>query len=127
MINPNIRPAKPVMSQPAPTPNDRPATWDLVIAECESWASPDLIARMRARDAKGLATYGVRLQSHNGRDSLEDAMDEILDFMVYVKNGELEATDDQDRRDFVDAAWHAISPLSELLSIIKRREQAGPG
>lgn len=40
--------------QPAPIPNDRPAVWDLVIAD------------MRSRDNVGRQRYGTRLQPHNG-------------------------------------------------------------
>ena len=59
--------------EPAPTPNEHPAVWDLVIAD------------MRERDAKGLAKYGVRLQPHNGRKALIDAYQEALDLAVYLR------------------------------------------
>lgn len=61
------------MSQPDPVPNDHPAVWDLVIAD------------MRARDAKGRATYGTPLQPHNGRDALQDALEEALDLVAYLR------------------------------------------
>ena len=59
--------------QPAPIHNDRPAVWDLVMAD------------MAARDAVGAAKYGVRLQPHNGRDCLIDAYQEVLDLAVYLR------------------------------------------
>lgn len=59
--------------QPAPAANDRPAVWDLVIAD------------MQARDADGRAKYGVPLQPHNGRDALVDAYQEALDLAVYLR------------------------------------------
>ena len=63
------------LSKPEPIPitNDNPAVWDLVIDD------------MRARDASGLAKYGTRLQSHNGRDALVDAYQEALDLVVYLR------------------------------------------
>lgn len=59
--------------QPPPVANDRPAVWDLVLAD------------MAARDALGLARYGTRLQPGNGRDSLADAYAEALDLAVYLR------------------------------------------
>ena len=61
-------------AQPAPTPNDRPAVWSLVIAD------------MHARDWTGLGRYGVRLQPFNGRDTLRDAYEEALDLAVYLRS-----------------------------------------
>ncbi len=59
--------------QPAPTPNDHPPLWPLVIAD------------MEARDAFGRRKYGVPLQPHNGRDYLRDALDEALDLVAYLR------------------------------------------
>ena len=36
------------------------------------------------REAKGIATYGVSLQTNNGRDALLDAMEECLDQWNYL-------------------------------------------
>lgn len=62
-----------VVEQQDPVPNERPAVWDLVIAD------------MRERDAGGLAKYGTRLQPGNGRDALVDAYQEALDLCVYLR------------------------------------------
>lgn len=59
--------------QPTPVPNDNPAVWDLVVAD------------MKARDRLGERRYGTRLQAHNGRDSLRDLYEEILDSAVYAR------------------------------------------
>lgn len=61
------------LEQPAPVANDKPAVWDLVLAD------------MRARDAVGRERYGVPLQPFNGRDSLLDAYAEALDLAVYLR------------------------------------------
>lgn len=63
-----------VEEQSAPVPNDKPASWDLVVAD------------MRARDAVGRERYGTPLQPGNGRDSLVDAYQEVLDAAVYLRN-----------------------------------------
>lgn len=61
------------MNQPAPKPNDSRPVWELVIED------------MKARDQMGRAKYGVPLQAGNGRDSLQDAMEEALDLVVYLR------------------------------------------
>jgi hypothetical protein len=59
--------------QPPPTHNDHPAVWDLVKKDIEE------------RDTIGHHKYGVRLQPHNGRDTLFDAYQEALDLAVYLR------------------------------------------
>lgn len=60
-------------AQPPPRPNNLPAVWDLVVAE------------MQQRDQVGRDRYGVPLQPHNGRDSLRDLYEELLDAVVYCR------------------------------------------
>jgi hypothetical protein len=62
-----------ITDQPAPVPNERPAVWDLVIAD------------MQNRDRIGRERYGTPLQPHNGRDPLVDAYQEALDLAVYLR------------------------------------------
>lgn len=59
--------------QPAPTPNQHPAVWPLVMVD------------MATRDQTGRARYGTPLQPHNGRDTLRDAYEEALDLAVYLR------------------------------------------
>jgi len=59
--------------QPNPSSSDHPAIWDMVIAD------------MKARDLKGLESYGTRLKAFNGRDALVDAYQEMLDAAVYLR------------------------------------------
>ncbi len=56
---------------PAPGTGD---TWKLVIADMEE------------RRRVGIAKYKTPLQPDNGRDSLVDAYQEGLDFVVYIRN-----------------------------------------
>lgn len=58
---------------PAPRTGTSPAIWSLVIRD------------MADRDASGVAKYGTRLQSDNGRDHLKDAYQEALDLAVYLR------------------------------------------
>jgi hypothetical protein len=64
-----------VVEQAAPEPErtDKPAVWDLVMAD------------MGARDAEGRRKYGTPLQPDNGRDALVDAYQEALDLVVYLR------------------------------------------
>lgn len=59
--------------EPPPIKNDGPAVWDLVKMDID------------AREVVGVATYGTRLQPHNGRDALRDAYAEALDLVVYLR------------------------------------------
>jgi hypothetical protein len=78
-----VRPAKDVPllvspddRQPPPKPPadpKAPAVWDLVKFD------------MEARDATGLRRYGTRLKPGNGRDALQDAYEEALDLVVYLR------------------------------------------
>jgi len=51
---------------------------------------PQVIADLRRREEKGIATYGRSLETHNGRDALVDAYEECLDMAVYLKQAILE-------------------------------------
>ena len=67
------QPTNLVTDQPPPTPNDRPAIWDLVIED------------MKARDRVGRERYRTPLQPFNGRDALTDLYQELLDATVYCR------------------------------------------
>jgi hypothetical protein len=60
-------------AQPLPIPNDGPSMHDLVIED------------MKARKDFGLRKYGALLQANNGRDTLQDIYDELLDAIVYIR------------------------------------------
>lgn len=70
--------------QPAPTPNDNPSLWDAVIED------------MRQRDQLGRARYGTPVQVNNGRDSLRDLYEELLDAVVYCRQVMEENPDHED-------------------------------
>lgn len=46
---------------------------------------PLVMADMNARIEKGAKQYGEPLTSHNGRDALWDAYEEILDLAFYIR------------------------------------------
>jgi hypothetical protein len=59
--------------EPPPVNNDREAIQDLVVEDIE------------ARKAMGIAKYGTPLQAFNGRDALNDAYQEALDLVMYLR------------------------------------------
>lgn len=59
--------------QPLPVPNDRPSMHDLVVVD------------MLNRKSVGYQRYGSFLQPFNGRNSLRDLYEELLDAIVYVR------------------------------------------
>lgn len=67
--------------QNLPISNEQPSIWDLVIEE------------MRKRDRKGRSVYGTPLQAHNGRNSLLDLMEELLDGTAYAYQCRLELSE----------------------------------
>ena len=83
--------------QPDPTSNDRPSSHDLVIEDLDivygstvNVAAHKVKIDLMKRKQFGLAKYGTLLQSHNGRDSIADAYDEVLDAIVYLRTAQAE-------------------------------------
>lgn len=62
----------PETDQVAPTPNDGPSMHDL--------AAEFILERKQF----GLGKYGSLLQANNGRDNIQDAIDEVADCLVYL-------------------------------------------
>jgi len=59
--------------KPRKNNKNKPNVWDLVIQD------------MKDRDKDGFQKYGVHLQPENGRNSLIDAYQEVLDLAVYLR------------------------------------------
>lgn len=70
--------------QRCPIPNSNPSIHDLVIADMKE-VEKDLIDEIKKRKDKGLQTYGTILQANNGRDAFQDAIDELADAVVYLR------------------------------------------
>lgn len=65
-------PRKREEDQVIPIPNGEESSHDVLIRE------------VQARKDLGLKRYGTLLQPHNGRDSLQDAIEEAIDLLVYL-------------------------------------------
>ena len=72
------------MTQPAPTvtAHSQPVL-PVLLATMHPREVDALGAQLHTRAATGLATYGVPLCTHNGRNSLNDWLDEALDGCAY--------------------------------------------
>lgn len=81
--------------QPAPIKTDKRPIWPEVMAYvARNYADDEasgaktvtnLLADMQARHELGIKRYGVPLTAGNGRDSMTDAYQELLDFVVYTR------------------------------------------
>ncbi|SLG39996.1 Uncharacterised protein [Mycobacteroides abscessus subsp. abscessus] len=88
---------------PAPTPTEGPSAHDLVVAD------------LRQRREFGLEKYGTLLQPGNGRDSLLDAYEEVLDLAVYLRNAVEERTQRRDRVTQIAAIFREGHAVDEHL------------
>ena len=60
--------------------------YDLLLKDLVDFGvSDDLIGVLNARDMAGKKKYGVRLATFNGRDALSDAVEEMIDASVYLR------------------------------------------
>lgn len=69
------------MSQPDPIPGERPVA---------PYARKRFRKLQKQRAAAGLVIYGRPLETYNGRDALQDAMEEAVDLWNYLCQMELE-------------------------------------
>lgn len=75
--------------QPLPVKNDLPFVQDAVIADIEK------------RKEIGIQRYGTPLQAFNGRDTLQDLFEELLDGAMYAKQLMIE-------RDATEIEWSVL-------------------
>jgi hypothetical protein len=112
-------------------------TWDLVIDDLEArqdrrdTPSPTLAAVIEdanGRDVTGRQRYGVPLHPHNGRDSLTDAYEELLDAAVYFKNEAIEhppAPNDSRLRQVYDQAIQLAISVRGLIDERDAKPEGG--
>jgi hypothetical protein len=83
-----------IANTPEPKPvnsdDNQPVLWDLVIEDFKEKVNSTnrfdgLIELMKERDNFGFQKYGVHLKNKNGRSFKNDALQEGLDLLVYLK------------------------------------------
>jgi len=66
-----------------------------LVASERAWspdARNDLLAIVESRRAKGIASYGAELHTHNGRSMARDALEEAGDLLAYAVAWRLEGS-----------------------------------
>lgn len=109
-----------------------PAVWPVLIEKAEqgyefSPALRDLIPDMRARHELGMSRYGVPLRPFNGRNALQDALEEALDLAVYLYQAYLELPEPPSRGQDRHGLPHiqAVYTVLKLALQIKREMEKG--
>ena len=72
-----------MLDSKAATPQPAPHSGKLTVIDY-------VMADMAERAAAGVQKYGTHLQTHNGRDALWDAYQEVLDLVMYLRQAILE-------------------------------------
>jgi hypothetical protein len=98
--------------EPDPTRNDFPAVWELIIKENSKRRNKRpiwevILKEMHERDEMGRAKHGGPLQPFNGRKSLWDAYQELLDLLAYLRQ----------------KIWEEEHPMPRMSKEERRREK----
>ena len=80
-------------------------------------------AFLEARLDRGEKTYGTRLFTHNGRNALQDAKEELADAALYLMQAKLEADDAGDKLRHLCVSCHGYVILSILADLIVEEER----
>ena len=90
----------------------------------------DLILKVHedilSRKAHGTEKYKVPLMSHNGRDALMDAYEEIHDFAVYMQQFQMETEHTGEKVALRELVKDALVLVCRTKAILLRREKNGP-
>lgn len=114
---------------PAAYDPSKPLAWREVIRRAtEQGLHGSLIADMTARHEMGMARYGVPLQPFNGRDTIRDLYEELLDACAYAASRAIENRGEHgvpsvDYTKVVKRAVNGDSILGELLALTWRVKQ----
>lgn len=120
-----------VNGEPEPVHNFNPSVHDLLVndakhrimgfgsARVNDFIKQQMVDLFRARKAFGLQKYGTILQAENGRDFLNDSLEETVDQLVYVRQGLEENPDDEVLK---EAYRLSVAVLRELLVFKTRRD-----
>ncbi len=114
---------------PEPMPinldDTQPALWEFVISDFnkkyigDEETKKDVIKLMKDRDAFGVLKYGVHLKTNNGRNFINDAIQEALDLAVYLK-GIIE--ENKDNEIIKEKYWEVLDIIVQLYKISKKNK-----
>ena len=87
----------------------------------------DIEAKVRAflesRLDRGEKTYGTRLYTHNGRNALKDAKEELADAVLYLMQAKMEAEDAGDKPRHMFLSCQGCLILGTLADLIMEEER----
>jgi len=100
--------------QPKPQPNASKPIWEMVIED------------MHERDQVGRQRYGTPLQAHNGRDTLQDAYEEALNLVVYLRQT-IEERNQKEKPELSGDFLYCFNPeiFDEKLGITQKAQTLG--
>lgn len=106
------------MSQKAPIKTER--SRDVVADLCRNLRDDaPLRDALEARAAVGEKTYGTRLMTHNGRDSLQDAHEELLDALAYLWQAWMERHSGTDQSLWLSSAWRDLIAVERQIRCMR--------
>lgn len=115
------------MSQKAPqkTPDSEDVVDNLTRTLTAAREGDPLIPLLEARAAEGEKTYGMRLQTHNGRDALQDAHEELLDALAYIWQAHMETASDRDKTSYLLAVWRDLASIERQVRWLRMAAKGG--
>lgn len=112
-------------ANPAATaePDPQPGRTRVLDRALRHWDSPyhlhqQIQSDLTARAEHGHTKYGTYLETHNGRDALLDAYQEVLDLLMYLEQDNLE----QERTGYSTAMKRAFDCALLIRNALNRRE-----
>ena len=117
--------------QPKPIQNNGPSMHDLLIEDisqmleqegASSETIVEVIGPIVARKYYGLAKYGTILQAGNGRDPMTDAVEEVVDLCVYMRQVVCENPGNDELLEAYELCMktHAVIILASRLKNVKK-------
>lgn len=113
--------------EPPPIPNEGKSMHDKLIEYFDShYVDPDktlLVEAIKARKELGLAKYQTVLQANNGRDWLNDLIDELGDALAYVQQGRVETLAEGSDVDLRHGCYYLLNEVRHVfVKAVKLRE-----
>jgi hypothetical protein len=120
-----------VHGEPAPQQNFNPSVHDLLVNDAKhgvmgfgasrvnDFIKQQMVDIFRARKAYGYKKYATILQAENGRDFLNDSLEETVDQLAYIRQG----LEENPGNEVLKEAYRlAVAVLRELLVFRTRRD-----
>lgn len=106
--------------QPMPieVPESRPVEVQFNYRPEDTIQAERIHALLKERIQKGVETYGTVLKTHNGRNALQDAKEELADAVLYLTQAMMEAEDAKDEKRQTLSRMVRTFVLSALADII---------